>query len=662
MSCDKRVPLRQVHLDFHTSPDIAGIGSRFSKENFQAALKAGHLDSITVFAKCHHSMCYYPTEVGIRHPHLDFDLTGAMVDAAHEIGVRAPLYITVGWSHEDAQRHPEWHTLKEDGTTLTSKSSFRIPKDLTQPKPYGGWQMLCSNDNAYAEHIYALTEEVCQRYPVVDGLFYDICAAGGVCYCDSCVAGMRAEGYDPENEEDARAYFIAKQRLFMKKCADILHRYHPEATIFFNGCANQYTPQYHDRLSHFEMEDLPTAWGGYNKLPMRAKYFAKKNKGLIGMTGKFHLSWGEFGGFKSKEALKFEVAMMALYGAGASVGDHMHPDGEMEMQTYENIGYAYEYLETIAPFCYGGKPVTNLGVYPSPLKDTNEGLSNILLENQLDYDLVTDGNFEQFDTVIFPAGSVLSDTELTALENYLNNGGKLVLMADALVQDGIFAPDIGFAYQGASEYDCDYLLPVTPVGGLPNAPMLCNIPGHRVACDDATVLVERLVPYFNRTYEHFCGHKNTPHDKNAPRTIGIAKRGNVVYVAHDLAQQYLEYGSLFHKRYFIEALNAVYSGPLLQVQGLGSQGRCTVICQPDQHRYCINMVYASPVKRGKAEVIEDIVPLYNIQLALQTDKTVSRVYLGLTSEELPFEIQNGRVCFTVPALCCHASVVVEYIE
>lgn len=92
----KKFPIRQVHLDFHTSPDIPGVGSRFDKEQFQAALKAGKLESITVFAKCHHSMCYYPTKVGTMHPGLDFDLTGAMVEAAHEIGVRAPIYITAG--------------------------------------------------------------------------------------------------------------------------------------------------------------------------------------------------------------------------------------------------------------------------------------------------------------------------------------------------------------------------------------------------------------------------------------------------------------------------------------------------------------------------------------------------------------------------------------
>ena len=32
--------MRQVHLDFHTCEKIPGIGSAFSKEQFQSALKA----------------------------------------------------------------------------------------------------------------------------------------------------------------------------------------------------------------------------------------------------------------------------------------------------------------------------------------------------------------------------------------------------------------------------------------------------------------------------------------------------------------------------------------------------------------------------------------------------------------------------------------------
>ena len=59
---------RQVHLDFHTSPLIPGVGEDFEAEEFVATLKSAHINSINIFAKDHHGMSYYPTKVGTMHP------------------------------------------------------------------------------------------------------------------------------------------------------------------------------------------------------------------------------------------------------------------------------------------------------------------------------------------------------------------------------------------------------------------------------------------------------------------------------------------------------------------------------------------------------------------------------------------------------------------
>ena len=42
--------LRQVHLDFHTSPAIPDVGEAFDKDEWQRIIKLGHVDSITVFS------------------------------------------------------------------------------------------------------------------------------------------------------------------------------------------------------------------------------------------------------------------------------------------------------------------------------------------------------------------------------------------------------------------------------------------------------------------------------------------------------------------------------------------------------------------------------------------------------------------------------------
>lgn len=656
----KTCPYRQVHLDFHTSPDIKNIGGHFNKKQFQAALKEGNLDSITVFAKCHHGLCYYPTSIGTMHPHLDFDLTGAMVDAAHEIGVRAPVYITAGWSDLDAKTHPEWVARQKDGTPYLMNYDPDAAPD--EPKPDCSWHILCLNDGTYANHIYALTEEVCQRYPTLDGLFYDICVLGEPCYCPDCLAGMAAEGIDPNNIEAVKGYYQKMRTTFMDKCGKILHKYHPHATIFFNsGGAHQYKPAYHPYQTQFEMEDLPTCWGGYDKLPIRAKFFSRTGKPYLGMTGKFHLAWGEFGGFKCEDALKFEIASMALYGAGCSIGDHMHPDGEMELQTYQNIGTAYRYLEQIAPYCYGGKSTAKVGIYLSGSAEADEGLSNILLENQIDYDIVYADDYANFSVVIFPDGTVLSEASLAALKAYLAEGGKLVLMGDALVQNGAFQLDFGVTYLGHATKDCDYLRPIGKnTAGLPDAPMLCNLPAVQVAVTEGDILAEILPPYFSRTYAKFCGHKNTPHDKSATPFPGIVRNGNVVYLAHPMSRLYHKYGSLYHKRYLIYALRQVFAGGAFTIEGLGSQGRATMIHQPEENRYCLNMVYAAPVRRGCAEIIEDLLPLYDIKVTVTVDKPIHKVSLPQTGESLPFTTENGTLHVTIPKLQCHTTVVLEY--
>ena len=663
----KDFPIRQVHLDFHTSPYIPKIGSKFNKEQFQSALKKGNVESITVFAKCHNSMCYYPTKIGEMHPALDFDLTGAMVDAAHEIGVRAPIYITAGWSEKDALAHPEWRAKVCDEEDFCSRDTLKeaIAKGPDTPRPHAAWHFLCLNDgNEYTKHIYALTEEVCKRYKRVDGLFYDICMVGQTCLCDSCKKGMAAVGLDPYNQEENKKYYTEKRIAFMSKCESIMRKYHPNGTIFFNsGGADQYRAAYHANQTHFEMENLPTAWGGYDQLPRRAKFFSRTGKPYMGMTGKFHLDWGEFGGFKSGEALKYEVSTMALYGAACSIGDHMHPQGEMEMQTYENIGVAYNYLEKIAPYCYGGESTARVGIWLSEKTRvrSDAGISNILLENQIDYDVIFDNDFTPFDLVIFQDGAVLNDEATQKLNEYISNGGKVLFVGDGLVKNGKFQIDCGAEYLGGPEFDCDYITTdLAKENGLPNAPMLCNRPAERVKVTNGEVKAEVLYPYFSRTVSKFSGHKNTPHNPNGERSPAIIKKGNIVYMAHPMAKLYFEMGSIYQKRYLMMAINLLNPKKAFETEGLGSMGRASMIHQKEQNRYCLNMTYATPIRRGAAEIIEDIADIYNVKIAIDVKEKIKKAYLGITGEALEITMEDGKQTVTVPKFNCHASVVFEY--
>ena len=109
------LPFRQIHADFHSSPLLEIIGSQFDKKEWQETLKKAEVESITLFATCHHGWCYYNTKIGERSPSLKFDLLQAEMEACHEIGIRTPVYFTGGLNSYAAEKHADWSTMERSG-------------------------------------------------------------------------------------------------------------------------------------------------------------------------------------------------------------------------------------------------------------------------------------------------------------------------------------------------------------------------------------------------------------------------------------------------------------------------------------------------------------------------------------------------------------------
>lgn len=613
----RKLPTRQVHLDFHTSPLIPGVGTEFDKKQFQAALREGNINSVTIFAKCHHGYCYYPTKVGKAHPSMTpgFDLTGAMMDAAHEIGVDAPVYITAGWSVFDSENHPEWCMRNKDGSIQTM--NYDLQAKGSDPKPNCSWKNLCMSGE-YAEHIYSLTREICERYERVDGLFYDIIYLNDVCYCENCLRGMKEEGLNPDNIDDAREYYRRSHLRFMKSCSDILHEKHPEATVFFNsGGADIYRPEYHSGQTHFEMEDLPTAWGGYDKMPPRASVMSRYGKDFLGMTGKFHTEWGEFGGYKNPEALKYEALLMAMYGAKCSIGDQMLPSGKLDFETYKCIGIAYRELEKYESRFWPAVSTAGLGVYLSGNENSDEGLHRMLLEGHIDFEVILPGDdLSRFRAVILPDCVKVSADEAERIRCFAAKGGAVLFSGSSLVEressaveGGRFLLDPGAKFLGEGAYRQDYFRASEKIE-LPyaNAPFFCYRSALRAEITDGEVLAQVYEPWFDRTYDTYCSHRNTPYRYEPAEHPAAVKKGNIIWLAHPFCGLYREYGAQLFREVVLKALSLIYK-PAYTV-GLPSGGRTRLTHQPESSRFVFHAAYAVPVQRGCITVLEDM-PEFN---------------------------------------------------
>ena len=412
---------------------------------------------------------------------------------------------------------------------------------------------------------------------------------------------------------------------------------------------------YHEFQSHFELEDLPSTWGGYDRLPVRAKFFTQKHeKQTIGMTGKFHTCWGEFGGFKNSEALKYECANMLALGAGCSIGDQLHPSGKMDMETYRRIGYAYRYVEQIEKYCVNRKEVTKFGFVLSYDTTENEGISKMLMENQRGFLLVLDEtDISKLECVMVPNRANMTELLLKKLKAFYKNGGKLLLIGDAVRH----FEGIGIDYIGHSEYDMDYILALRGMINL-ESPLLAYSSAHIVSArEDYQWLAEVYEPYFSRTYEKYCSHRNTPNKTEKAAYPAAVTNGRVAYIAHNLPQIYYDYGCSYHREYFMGVLKTLMPIDVCEVKGLMSCGRIRLT--ENQDDYALHLFYAAPINRGEACIIEDIPEIYNIKVKLHIENTISNVVKIPQNETIPFALENGVVEFTVDNIKNHQLIILK---
>lgn len=650
---------RQVHLDFHTSEHIEDIGKKFDKKQFQTALKKGHINSITLFSKCHHGWAYHPSKANEIHPHLDFDLLGAQIQAAHEIGVKTPIYLSAGLDEKMAHRHPEWLVRNLDESTTWAK-------DFTEP----GYHKMCMS-SPYLDYLVKQIEEVCKNYDA-DGIFLDI-AGVQPCYCQNCIAEREELGLNPYDENDVLKHAETVYKRYAEKTRAAVDKYKPNLPLFHNGGhIRQGRRDLVNYNTHLELESLPTGGWGYDHFPFSARYCQGLGVDYLGMTGKFHGSWGEFGGFKHPNALRFEVALAAANGAKCSVGDQLSPSGEMDMVTYDLIGSAYSELEEkeewldnvesvadiaiISPEAYVGDLSTG---QMTKVDDSGSGVCRIMLEGKYLFDVIDfESDLSKYKVIILP-DVIRADTDFAKrLREFCDCGGKVLATGKSALYENSneFCLNLGAEWIKENPYKPDYFRPLEKIKDMGDTGYIMYGNGEKIRCIGNELGI-RENPYFNRTRAHFCSHQHTPNSCEYGGA-GMTEGKDGIYIAWNIFADYAQSGELHLKRMAIFALDRLLDTAKTLKTNLPAQGIVTLMKQND--RLICHLLYASPVKRGNGiEVIEDIVPIYNVELAIKTDKKINKVYLAPQKEDIDFTYENGYISVKLDKIECHQMVVFE---
>lgn len=666
---------RQIHLDFHTSEAIPRVGAAFDADVFADTLAAAHVDSVTLFARCHHGWGYYPSEVGPSHPGLVRpDLLGDMMAACRARDIETPVYITVQWDEYLARTRPEWRVM-----SATNRSQHPSDDPSTSRQLTATWHTLCLSHDGLRDYVLATGQEIARKY-APPGLFFDIVNNFG-CVCPKCVAAMQKAGLDPESEADRATNDRRTADAFRAEVSQALWAEFPDLRVFYNaGHINKRDRSQYDSYSHLEIESLPTGGWGWDHFPANARYAVPAGFDTLGQTGKFHTLWGEFGGFKSAQSLEYECAQMAALGTKCLIGDQLHPSGAVNADTYARIAPAYARVAALEPWLKGARQLSDVGILAvehfgataaQRNAQSDDGAAQMMLELHIPFDMLDrHSDFAAYPVLILPDDIPL-DADLAArLRAYLDGGGRIIASGrSGLSPEGGFALPFGVAdLGGETDFDPTYLGAERLEPRLPSSAVVVYAPARRVALSGGTALGQVLQPYANRSWRAFCSHQHFPDDPEAaPLGPGVVVTESTGYIAWPIFETYKRIGQPLYK-YMVAGLLERLLPRRRLITDLPSGGRVSVTAQDG--RTIVHLLYGGPQVRGVAvddlqhgqrpiEMIEDIPRLGPVAFSVALEARPARVVSIPDGTDLAWDWRDGRAHVQLDGLHIHAGVAFE---
>lgn len=649
---------RQIHLDFHTSEQIPGVGAHWDAEAFVSTLKAAQVNSVTCFSKCHHGMIYHDTRFEhAKHPHLKVNLLKEQVEACHAAGIRVPIYISVGFDEHMARLHPEWIEVSAEGQRKGAPLA-------------AGWKKLCLN-SPYIDYVSEQTQEVLQLFQT-DGLFFDIIHQYQCC-CPWCLDGMRSQGRDPEVEEDRKQFARGVLNTVRRRITAEVRKVNPDCLLFWNsGHVDPSFKPVLDTFSHLELESLPSGGWGYDHFPLTVRYARNLNRDYLGMTGKFHKTWAGFGEYKNQPSLEYEAFTALAEGGKVSIGDQLHPDGRLNEATYELIGAVYAQMEAKEPWCADVRAVTEIaifnpeavGVADGRVDTSAGGALHALLEGHYQFDIVdAEMDWGRYKLLILPDKIRLGEELLEKLRRFLKTGGKIIAShMSGMAEDRLeFAlTELGVDYLAPARYSPDFLVPEPGFAGdVPQVDHVMYDQGLEVlAAEETEVLARVWHPYFNRTWEHFCSHRHTPVEAASVFPAVVATE-NTVYFAHPIFASLMRHGVGTYRKLIQSAVRRLLPEPLVRTNA-PSTAHITLQRQHALNRTMVHVLHYIPEQRYRdIQVVEEVLPLANVELSIRFERPPRRAYLAPERTQLPITRADGRLTVTIPEVRGHALVVFE---
>jgi hypothetical protein len=328
----------------------------------------------------------------------------------------------------------------------------------------------------------------------------------------------------------------------------------------------------------------------------------------------------------------------------------------------------YRQVEQKEPWCRGAAPLSDIAVFapeefvggrtPPPAM----GVTRILQEMRHQFDFIDTQteDLSKYKLLILADEIRLSPELARKLAGYLASGGSVVASYRSglkIDRDEFALGEWGVQYKGDAPYSPDFIKPRDALArGLPSTELVMYLQGLEVIPTGSETLADVIVPYFNRRWEHYSSHRQTP-SSGEIRYPGATRHGRVMYFAHPIFTQYNRNAPRWCKTLVANALNLLLPEPLLRVSG-PSTLQASVLEQPGEHRTIVHLLHYIPERRGQDfDVIEDVIPVSDVRVSLRVAGNVRTARLVPDDRQLRVTLEpSGRASVVVPRVAGHQMI------
>ncbi len=735
-------PLRV--LQFNIEDPYGFYANKISADNIIALARKIHANTVIVFARDAWGRVFYNgSSLYPKHPNTRLDVR-ELVEKGEKEGIHVVVMAAHTANRYLYRMHPDWAQRNKKGEVIVLEHYPRAEK-VVDPH----WPLICPNSPALDLYFVPEVEEAV-RLTGAHGLLLDsfryLPDPPRACFCQHCKLKFRRE-YGMDLPEEANIEDIAFRDAWewrynvtvraIARMREAVKRANPDTLFFYNshpagwaGRGNIVVAKSRRYLDAVFAEASEVDVRGPGMLTIATKL----SKAVLGDGKPVFVSRNAFYDLRPVQSPPAPTIRLGIYEIVASGG---YPIVTMFSSQFFNdqraisaVEEAYSVIEKIEEYIDGAEPLRYLGIVFDPETHDKyywrkpeyyigevEGFSLIGMHRHIPWEIVSSTDLteksivERYPIIIIPDMAILEDDAVDILENYVYNGGLLIITHEF----GVMRPDytyreslamqeiLGLQYEGIFWFGYSYLhlgddkiykeywqgLPrAVPFGDHSAAfakertdPKLGEVVRVTPVAEDVKVLGWTRLGRSAYGYEYTLGRSTPAPDSVthlAALTLRKYGRGTVVYYAHMIGAHYSRLG---HPDYADLVTRVIEKhGPSQPIKIKAPETvQAEVYRQGDRiiihlvnHTFNQKILSAptGPSKQSlpsfepgyRVHPVREVIPVYSIEICIE--KTVlnhnsARSFDPVNDTKLEITDRDQYICIKIPELKEYSVIVIE---